>query len=90
MVNCTNPLPIGGLSYIQGHTDSHLVHTTVGECLDATTQRFPDREALVSLHENIRLNFAQLKEEVGTNLELSESSCWALDAVVEWSWIVGA
>ncbi|GAB1296683.1 Medium-chain acyl-CoA ligase ACSF2, mitochondrial [Apodemus speciosus] len=64
MVNCTNPLPIGGLSYIQGHTDSHLVNTTVGECLDATAQRFPDREALVVLHENIRLNFAQLKEEV--------------------------
>ncbi|XP_029339415.1 acyl-CoA synthetase family member 2, mitochondrial [Mus caroli] len=64
MVNCTNPLPIGGLSYIQGHTDSHLVNTTVGECLDATAQRFPDREALVILHENIRLNFAQLKEEV--------------------------
>uniref|UniRef100_A0A8I6ANW0 Medium-chain acyl-CoA ligase ACSF2, mitochondrial n=1 Tax=Rattus norvegicus TaxID=10116 RepID=A0A8I6ANW0_RAT len=64
MVDCTNPLPIGGLSYIQGHTDSHLVNKTVGECLDATAQRFPNREALVIIHENIRLNFAQLKEEV--------------------------
>ncbi|XP_041520513.1 medium-chain acyl-CoA ligase ACSF2, mitochondrial [Microtus oregoni] len=63
-VNLTNPLPIGGLSYVQGHTSSHLVNSTVGECLDATAQRFPDREALVILHENIRLNFAQLKEEV--------------------------
>lgn len=89
MENCPNPLPIGGLSYIQGHTDSHLVNTTVGECLDATAQRFPNREALVILHENIRLNFAQLKEEVGTDLEPSESSCWSLDAVVEWSWRVG-
>ncbi|KAL1778570.1 Acyl-synthetase family member 2, mitochondrial [Sigmodon hispidus] len=64
MVNCTNPLPIGGLSYVQGHTSSHLVNTTVGECLDTTAQRFPNREALVVLHENVRLNFAQLKEEV--------------------------
>lgn len=83
MVDCTNPLPIGGLSYIQGHTDSHLVNKTVGECLDATAQRFPNREALVIIHENIRLNFAQLKEEVSTDPEPSKSDCWFLDAVVE-------
>lgn len=83
MVNSTNPLPIGGLSYIQGHTDSHLVNTTVGDCLEATAQRFPNREALVILHENIRMNFAQLKEEVGTDLEPSKSSRWSLDAVLE-------
>ncbi|XP_008836568.1 acyl-CoA synthetase family member 2, mitochondrial [Nannospalax galili] len=63
-MNYTSPLPIGGLSYVQGHTNFHLVNTTVGECLDATAQRFPNREALVILHENIRLTFAQLKEEV--------------------------
>lgn len=69
MVSCTNPLPVGGLSYIQGHTSSHLVNTTVGECLEATAQRFPNREALVILHENVRLSFAQLKEEVRIDLE---------------------
>uniref|UniRef100_A0A8C8ZQZ3 Medium-chain acyl-CoA ligase ACSF2, mitochondrial n=1 Tax=Prolemur simus TaxID=1328070 RepID=A0A8C8ZQZ3_PROSS len=60
----TSPLPIGGLSYIQGHTRIRLVSKTVGRCLDATAQRVPDREALVILHENMRLTFAQLKEEV--------------------------
>uniref|UniRef100_A0A8C5W9I8 Medium-chain acyl-CoA ligase ACSF2, mitochondrial n=1 Tax=Microcebus murinus TaxID=30608 RepID=A0A8C5W9I8_MICMU len=60
----TSPLPIGGLSYIQGRTRIRLVSKTVGRCLDATAQRIPDQEALVVLHENIRLTFAQLKEEV--------------------------
>ncbi|KAL2765244.1 medium-chain acyl-CoA ligase ACSF2, mitochondrial isoform 2 precursor [Daubentonia madagascariensis] len=63
-VDCTAPLPIGGLSYIQGHTRIHLVSKTVGQCLDATAQRVPDQEALVVFHENIKLTFAQLKEEV--------------------------
>uniref|UniRef100_A0A8C5XD39 Medium-chain acyl-CoA ligase ACSF2, mitochondrial n=1 Tax=Microcebus murinus TaxID=30608 RepID=A0A8C5XD39_MICMU len=63
----TSPLPIGGLSYIQGRTRIRLVSKTVGRCLDATAQRIPDQEALVVLHENIRLTFAQLKEEVSVN-----------------------
>ncbi|KAI5944588.1 medium-chain acyl-CoA ligase ACSF2, mitochondrial isoform X1 [Manis javanica] len=62
--DCTAPLPIGGLSYIQGSTKLHLMNKTVGQCLDATAQRVPNQEALVVLHENIRLTFAQLKEEV--------------------------
>ncbi|MBW01291.1 Acyl-CoA synthetase family member 2, mitochondrial, partial [Eschrichtius robustus] len=60
----TATLPVGGLSYVQGHTTLHLINKTVGQCLDATAQRVPDREALVVHHENIRLTFAQLKEEV--------------------------
>uniref|UniRef100_A0A2K5E6P9 Medium-chain acyl-CoA ligase ACSF2, mitochondrial n=2 Tax=Aotus nancymaae TaxID=37293 RepID=A0A2K5E6P9_AOTNA len=58
------PLPIGGLSYIQGYSKNHLISKTVGQCLEATAQRVPEREALVVLHENVRLTFAQLKEEV--------------------------
>nr|XP_058902367.1 medium-chain acyl-CoA ligase ACSF2, mitochondrial isoform X5 [Kogia breviceps] len=60
----TATLPVGGLSHVQGHTTLHLINKTVGQCLDATAQRVPDREALVVHHENIRLTFAQLKEEV--------------------------
>ncbi|XP_037665048.1 medium-chain acyl-CoA ligase ACSF2, mitochondrial isoform X2 [Choloepus didactylus] len=63
-VDRTPPQPIGGLSYVQGHTGLHLVNKTVGQCLDDTAQRVPDREALVSLQENLRFTFAQLKEEV--------------------------
>uniref|UniRef100_A0ABI8ADC0 Medium-chain acyl-CoA ligase ACSF2, mitochondrial n=2 Tax=Felidae TaxID=9681 RepID=A0ABI8ADC0_FELCA len=60
----TVPLPIGGLSYIQGLTRQRLINKTVGQCLEAIAQRVPDREALVVPQENIRLTFAQLKEEV--------------------------
>ncbi|XP_011363361.2 acyl-CoA synthetase family member 2, mitochondrial [Pteropus vampyrus] len=63
-VDYTATLPIGGLSYVQGCTQLPLINKTVGSCLDATAQKFPDREALVIVHENIRLTFAQLKEEV--------------------------
>lgn len=60
----TATLPIGGLSYVRGCTESHLNTKTVGQCLAATAQRLPNQEALVVLHEDIRLTFAQLKEEV--------------------------
>ncbi|XP_006832526.1 PREDICTED: acyl-CoA synthetase family member 2, mitochondrial [Chrysochloris asiatica] len=63
-VDQATPLPIGGLSYVQGRTRMRLVSKTVGWCLDTTAQRLPDREALVVVQENIRLTFAQLKEEV--------------------------
>ncbi|XP_003467090.1 medium-chain acyl-CoA ligase ACSF2, mitochondrial [Cavia porcellus] len=56
--------PVGGLSYVQGSTQFPLIHKTVGQCLDATAQRFPDREALVVLHEDVRMTFAQLKDQV--------------------------
>ncbi|XP_030664429.1 medium-chain acyl-CoA ligase ACSF2, mitochondrial-like, partial [Nomascus leucogenys] len=57
-------LPIGGLSYVQGCTKRHLNSKTVGQCLETTAQSVPEREALVVLHEDVRLTFAQLKEEV--------------------------
>ncbi|PNJ66126.1 ACSF2 isoform 6 [Pongo abelii] len=60
-------LPIGGLSYVQGCTKKHLNSKTVGQCLDTTAQRVPEREALVVLHEDVRLTFGQLKEEVSVN-----------------------
>ncbi|XP_006166259.1 acyl-CoA synthetase family member 2, mitochondrial isoform X2 [Tupaia chinensis] len=41
-----------------------LISKTVGRCLDATAQRVPDKDALIVLQENVRLTFAQLKEEV--------------------------
>ncbi|XP_077020860.1 medium-chain acyl-CoA ligase ACSF2, mitochondrial isoform X2 [Tamandua tetradactyla] len=62
--NCLPPRPVGGLSYVQGLTNFHLTNKTVGQCLDTTAQRFPDREALIVIQENLRLTFAQLKEEV--------------------------
>ncbi|NWU91504.1 ACSF2 synthetase, partial [Upupa epops] len=51
-------------SYVQGPTDVPLLEKTVGQCLDETVERFPDREALVFFRDGVRKTFAQLKAEV--------------------------
>ncbi|NXG61192.1 ACSF2 synthetase, partial [Hemiprocne comata] len=51
-------------SYIQGPLDTPLLTKTVGQCLEETTQRFPDREAVIFCRDGVRKTFAQLKEEV--------------------------
>ncbi|NWW30226.1 ACSF2 synthetase, partial [Panurus biarmicus] len=51
-------------SYIQGPTDIPLLDKTMGQCLEETVQRFPDREALVFCRDGVRKTFAQFKQEV--------------------------
>ncbi|XP_072502760.1 medium-chain acyl-CoA ligase ACSF2, mitochondrial isoform X1 [Notamacropus eugenii] len=61
--SCISP-PTGSLSYIKGPTNIKLLSKTVGQCLYDISERFPDREAVVDLHQNIRKTFAQFKQEV--------------------------
>lgn len=51
-------------SYVQGAVDVPLLNKTVGQCLDQTAERFPDREAFVFFRDGVRKTFAQFKEEV--------------------------
>ncbi|XP_066836358.1 medium-chain acyl-CoA ligase ACSF2, mitochondrial isoform X2 [Anser cygnoides] len=51
-------------SYVQGTVDIPLLNKTVGQCLDETAERFPDREAFVFVRDGVRKTFAQFKEEV--------------------------
>uniref|UniRef100_A0A8C8VE17 Medium-chain acyl-CoA ligase ACSF2, mitochondrial n=1 Tax=Pelusios castaneus TaxID=367368 RepID=A0A8C8VE17_9SAUR len=51
-------------SYIQGPVDVPLLTKTVGQCLEETAQRFPDREALVFFRDGVRKTFAQFIQEV--------------------------
>uniref|UniRef100_A0A8B9SL61 Medium-chain acyl-CoA ligase ACSF2, mitochondrial n=1 Tax=Anas platyrhynchos TaxID=8839 RepID=A0A8B9SL61_ANAPL len=51
-------------SYVQGAVDIPLLNKTVGQCLDQTAERFPDREAFVFVRDGVRKTFAQFKEEV--------------------------
>lgn len=53
-------------SYVQGTLDIPLLTKTMGQCLDETVERFPDRDALVFCRDGIRKTFAQFKEEVST------------------------
>ncbi|CAM2101955.1 medium-chain acyl-CoA ligase ACSF2, mitochondrial isoform X1 [Caretta caretta] len=61
----TNPVtPIATNSYIQGTTTIPLLTKTVGQCLEETAHRFPDREALVFCRDGVRKTFAQFIQEV--------------------------
>ena len=47
-----------------GATDHPLLEETIGANLDAIAARFPDREALVSIHQGIRLTYREFNEQV--------------------------
>ena len=51
-------------SYVSGVSAQPLLGQTIGGCLDGTAARFPDRDAIVVRHQNIRLSWAELKARV--------------------------
>ncbi len=51
-------------SYVSGTSDTPLLGVTIGTAFDDTVARFPDREALVSRHQNLRCTWKALQEEV--------------------------
>ncbi|MEQ9641147.1 MAG: AMP-binding protein [Alphaproteobacteria bacterium] len=57
---------MGGLtqSYVHGASTVPLRYQTIGNAFDETAARFPDREALVVRHQDIRWTYAELKERV--------------------------
>ena len=51
-------------SYAHGASDTPLLGETIGESLERTAAKFPDREALVVRHQDIRLTYRELNEQV--------------------------
>ncbi|NNE33846.1 MAG: AMP-binding protein [Rhodothermales bacterium] len=51
-------------SYVEGPLDPPLHSSTIGQAFDAAAEKWHDREALVSCHENKRFSWAQLAERV--------------------------
>jgi fatty-acyl-CoA synthase len=51
-------------SYYCGASDSQIIYETIGGYLDRICERYPDNEALVVCHQNIRWTYRQLQEEV--------------------------
>jgi fatty-acyl-CoA synthase len=51
-------------SYSQGAVNTSLLGETIGESLERTVGRWPDREALVVRHQDIRLTYGELNEQV--------------------------
>src|SRR5512133_4231473 len=52
------------LSYVHGAVDSPLLGETIGANLERTIARFPDADAVVSRHQGLSLNYAELGEAV--------------------------
>ncbi|RZI44575.1 AMP-binding protein [Herbaspirillum sp. HC18] len=50
-------------SYDQGSRETPLIEQTIGEFFDAMASRYPDNEALVSCHQQIRYTYRQLQQE---------------------------
>jgi fatty-acyl-CoA synthase len=48
------------LSHVRGATTPPLLTQTIGQALDAAAARWPDSEALVSVHQGVRWSFAEL------------------------------
>uniref|UniRef100_H3D2Q8 Medium-chain acyl-CoA ligase ACSF2, mitochondrial n=1 Tax=Tetraodon nigroviridis TaxID=99883 RepID=H3D2Q8_TETNG len=51
-------------SYVRGTSSAPLVLHTVGEVLQRTVERFPEREALVFVEQGVRKTFAQFQQDV--------------------------
>ena len=52
------------LSYVHGTSPTPLIGQTVGRHFDEACARFPEREAVVVRHQNVRLTFAAFREQV--------------------------
>lgn len=53
------------MSYVHGPTSVSLLSLTVGQSLQATVNKWPDREAVVFLQDGVRKSFYQFQHEVG-------------------------
>ena len=52
------------ISYTCGTSDTPLLGITIGDMFDQTVEKFPDNEALIVKHQDIRYTYAQLQEKV--------------------------
>ena len=53
-----------GMSYVSGASANPLLGVTIGAQLDRTAARFPDNEALVVRHQDVRWRYRELTEKV--------------------------
>uniref|UniRef100_A0A4W5PS50 Medium-chain acyl-CoA ligase ACSF2, mitochondrial n=1 Tax=Hucho hucho TaxID=62062 RepID=A0A4W5PS50_9TELE len=60
-------IPTLTTSYAHGTSSKSLLFSTVGGSLQASAERFPDREAVVFLQEGVRKTFSQLQQDVSVN-----------------------
>jgi len=52
------------VSYVSGTSTQPLLGLTIGEMLDQTAEKYPENEAVISVHQNVRWNYKKLQSEV--------------------------
>ena len=52
------------LSYAAGDKNLPLIEQTIGQFFDSMAERYPDTDALISVHQNIRLTYGELQKKV--------------------------
>ena len=52
------------LSYAYGTSSQPLLGMTIGEKFDQACQQYAERDAVVSLHQNVRLTYKELQAQV--------------------------
>lgn len=52
------------LAHGRGDTSHPLIEATIGQFFDATCARYPDVDALISVHQDVRMTYAGLREKV--------------------------
>src|SRR5262245_21998571 len=63
-LNCSHNQRAMTPSYVSGPSTVPLLGETIGACVDRIGSAFPERDALVSCHQNIRLTYRELAREV--------------------------
>jgi fatty-acyl-CoA synthase len=58
------PMAAESLSYLHGASPVPLLGETIGENLDRTAARFPDHDAVISVHQGIRQTYAEFHAAV--------------------------
>jgi fatty-acyl-CoA synthase len=53
-----------GQSYLCGQANEPLLYETIGACVDRIAATYPDKEALVVRHQDIRWTFSEYKAEI--------------------------
>ena len=56
-------------SHVKGATTPPLYEDTIGQALKQAAKQWPDREALVSVHQNIRWTFEELDRRATVELD---------------------
>ncbi len=49
----------GSASYDHGRVETPLLYMTIGACLKGSVEKFPEKESLVSVHQNVRFTYGE-------------------------------